>query len=441
MDNLTTAVNLLAQLNALRPLQAEQEKRIWQKFRLDWNFHSNNLEGNSLTFGETKSLLLHNITAQGKPLKDHIEITGHNEAINAILDATKGEMPITESFLRELHVLILKQRYQSNAMTSDGTPTRKWIEVGQYKQTPNHVITVTGESFHFAEPYEVPAKMQALVAEANLQKATPLEGLLLASKLHYEFVLVHPFDDGNGRMARILMNLILMRYGFPPAIVKTQEKEAYFSALRQADGGQFDVFADYIAAQVCSSLRMMLDGAAGKDISDSTDLDKEIALMNALLEQRNSRLNVSENIKTVEQVFEKQFLPLVQAISNQAKKFQKLYKSVITTINTAVLNEQQLSALLTGEATYFSIAEGSFNYLTEFFNLNFNSIETKSYQWSLSIILRDASFEIDIAGMPKLTKAYTDSLSALEIQTIVEHLTKFHMAHIKHVTGIEMPNT
>ncbi len=106
MDSFTNAVNLLAQLNSLRPLDPEQEKRIWQKFRLDWNFHSNNLEGNSLTFGETKSLLLHNITAQGKPLKDHIEITGHNEAIHAILDAVKGKEPITERFLRELHILI-----------------------------------------------------------------------------------------------------------------------------------------------------------------------------------------------------------------------------------------------------------------------------------------------------------------------------------------------
>jgi Fic family protein len=441
MDNLTTAVNLLVQLNALRPLQAEQEKRIWQKFRLDWNFHSNNLEGNSLTFGETKSLLLHNITAQGKPLKDHIEITGHNEAINAILDATKAEMPITESFLRELHVLILKQRYQSNAMTSDGTPTRKWIEVGQYKQTPNHVITVTGESFHFAEPYEVPAKMQALVAEANLQKATPLEGLLLACKLHYEFVLVHPFDDGNGRMARILMNLILMRYGFPPAIVKTQEKEAYFSALRQADGGQFDVFADYIATQVCSSLRIMLDGAAGKDISESTDLDKEIALMNAMLEQRNSRLNAYKNAQTIEEVFKTSFTPLVQAIAKQAKKFQKLYRSIDMTINGSPVSEEQLISALSIEASSFVVSAGFFTYSAAFNNLSYRLLDSHSYQWHLNIILRDASFDIDVTSMPNLIKAYTDSLSALEIQTIVEHLTKLHMAHIKHVTGIEMPNT
>ena len=131
MDNISLAIDLRAQLDALRPIDSEQEKRIWQKFRLDWNFHSNNLEGNSLTYGETKSLLLHNITAQGKPLKDHIEITGHNEAINELVEIVKAKTPIIEAFLRQMHVLLLRERYQSKAMTQDGVATSKWIEVGQ----------------------------------------------------------------------------------------------------------------------------------------------------------------------------------------------------------------------------------------------------------------------------------------------------------------------
>lgn len=277
MQAVETALDFLKQLDALRPLTADQEQRIWQKFRLDWNYHSNNLEGNSLTYGETKSLLLHNITAQGKPLKDHLEITGHNEALLEISDAVKKQQPLTEAFLRQLHTLILKERYQVNAQTADGQPTKKWVEVGQYKTQPNHVLTVTGETFRFAEPFEVPAKMQALVAEANERKTTPAEGLLLAAKLHYEFVLIHPFDDGNGRMARILMNLVLMQYGFPPAIIKTEEKDTYFAALRQADGGQFEVFAEYIANRINASLKLMLLSAKGGDIDEPHNLDRKIS--------------------------------------------------------------------------------------------------------------------------------------------------------------------
>ena len=130
MDNISLAIDLRAQLDALSPIDPAQEKRIWQKFRLDWNFHSNNLEGNSLTYGETKSLLLHNITAQGKPLKDHIEITGHNEAINELIEVVKAKIPLTEAFLRQMHVLLLRKRYESKAVRQDGVATSKWIEVG-----------------------------------------------------------------------------------------------------------------------------------------------------------------------------------------------------------------------------------------------------------------------------------------------------------------------
>jgi len=88
----------------------EAEARIIQKFRLDWNYHSNNIEGNSLTCGETKALILFGITAQGKPLKDHFEITGHNDAINWVLDLVKSETELTEVFIRELHTLILRNQ-------------------------------------------------------------------------------------------------------------------------------------------------------------------------------------------------------------------------------------------------------------------------------------------------------------------------------------------
>lgn len=112
MKNVEKAIALKKQIDALRPLKPEDEVRIMQKFRLDWNYHSNNLEGNSLTFGETKALLLFGITAQGKPLQDHIEITGHNEAVNWVLDIIKQERPLTENFIRELHKLILKEPYE-----------------------------------------------------------------------------------------------------------------------------------------------------------------------------------------------------------------------------------------------------------------------------------------------------------------------------------------
>src|SRR4051812_15645187 len=100
MENVKKAQLLKEEIDSLRPLDKEQEARIMQKSRLDWNYHSNHLEGNSLTFGETKALILHGITAQGKPLKDHFEITGHDEAIKWIDDVLKDNTPLTEHFIR-----------------------------------------------------------------------------------------------------------------------------------------------------------------------------------------------------------------------------------------------------------------------------------------------------------------------------------------------------
>lgn len=120
MELLEKAFVLKKELDTLSPLNREQEQRIMQKFRLDWNFHSNNLEGNSLTYGETKALLLFGITAQGKPLKDHLEIEGHNEAIEWVTERVKGEYPLTESFIRELHQLLLKEPYWVQAIISGG---------------------------------------------------------------------------------------------------------------------------------------------------------------------------------------------------------------------------------------------------------------------------------------------------------------------------------
>ena len=330
MSNLEQAVTLKAELDALRPLNPEQEKRIWQKFRFDWNYHSNNIEGNSLTFGETKSLLLHNITAQGKSLKDHIEITGHNEAIDALVDLARGNAPLTEIFFRQLHVLILRERYQVDAITAEGAPTRRWIEVGQYKTGQNHVQTVTGEIFRFVEPMDVPGKMHALLQTINeLQAPSSAEVVLVAAKAHYDFVLIHPFDDGNGRMARLLMNLILIKYGFPPAIIKTEDKTNYFSALRQADGGQFEVFVEYIAGCVCASLEIMLAGARGEEIDDfDVKARQKILALERLLVTKGTHVTATKSPETVANTVEIALLPLQAATLHALQKFSALLISI-----------------------------------------------------------------------------------------------------------------
>lgn len=289
MHNILKAIELKRDLDKLRPLSIKKELKIMQKFRLDWNYHSNHLEGNSLTFGETKNLILHAITAQGKPLKDHFEITEHNEALNWIIAFVKEERLLTENFIRELHSLLLKETYYVDTITAEGLPTKKKIEIGKYKTTLNHVITIIDEIFRFAKPEKTPAKMHDLLEWYKAKKQQPdVNPIILAAEFHYKFNIIHPFDDGNGRMARILLNFILMTYNYPPITIKTDDKHNYFFALKQADVGDVEFFINYIAQNLVRSINIMIAGVKGENIKDDNNIDKKIAFIRT----KNKRIRI-----------------------------------------------------------------------------------------------------------------------------------------------------
>ncbi len=326
--NIEKAIELKAELDRLRPLNKEQETKIMQKFRLDWDYHSNHLEGNQLTFGETKALILFGITAQGKPLQDHIEITGHDEAIKWILDIVKKEQPLTEHFIRQLHHLLLKEPYEKDAITPDGKPTKKTIHVGEYKKDPNHVKTRTGEIFYFATPQETPTLMHDLIEwyrqQSLLKDVNPI---LLAAEFHYKFIRIHPFDDGNGRTARILMNFILMEFGYPPVIIKTEDKVNYFAALQQADSGQLEPFVEYIAKNLVASIELMIAGAKGENIDDPEDFDKQIALLTKKMKFVGENTKVSRNKDSLLELYDNSLKKFLTSYIKICEKFNSLYNS------------------------------------------------------------------------------------------------------------------
>lgn len=341
MESIEKVIGLKVQLDALRPIGSEQEAIIMEKFRLDWNYHSNHLEGNSLTFGETKALILFGITAQGKPLKDHFEITGHDEAIKWVIDVVKRNYPLTENFIRELHTLLLKEPYEVPAITADGLPTKKRVEVGKYKSQPNHVLTKTGEVFRFATPEETPAQMGDLLDWYKRKTSDPdVNPVLLAAEFHYKFIRIHPFDDGNGRTARILMNFILMQFGFPPVIIKTEDKENYFSALRQADAGLIEPFIEYIAKNMVRSLEIMIAGANGLSIQEPDDIDKEIALLEQKLKVIGTKIEISKSKEVLLAIYDDSVTRLKSAFIESSKKFDRFYVSAQYNPMDGIINKR-----------------------------------------------------------------------------------------------------
>ena len=270
---------LKGELDELRPLPPEVVARVEQKLRIESNYHSNAVEGNALTLGETRSLILHGLTARGKPMRDHLDIQGHDQAVKTIERAVKDEEPLTEVFIRNLHRVLLKEPYENAAVTPDGRRSTRRITPGDYKTTPNNVVTSTGEIYHFTPPEQVKPAMSDLLDWYRAREAAGEHPIITAATVHYRFVRIHPFDDGNGRMARLLMNLILIRHGYTVAIVQSDHRERYLQELERADRTEdLAQFIDYIASCCVYALNVYLNEARGEPIEAPEDIDSEIAL-------------------------------------------------------------------------------------------------------------------------------------------------------------------
>ncbi len=222
---------------ATQPVKEELQRRLDQKFMLEFNYNSNHIEGNTLTYGQTELLLLFGRVVGEAKMKDLEEMKAHNVCLKMIIEEAKEkDKPLTEYFIRTLHQTMLREDYTVYRQLPGGETTSYVVHAGCYKTRPNSVITPTGERFEYASPEETPALMTDLVnwynRSTNENKFSPVE---LAAIFHYRYIRIHPFEDGNGRIARLLMNFILLRYGYPMIVIRSKNKKAYLEALGKAD--------------------------------------------------------------------------------------------------------------------------------------------------------------------------------------------------------------
>lgn len=275
------------ELLSLTPISTTNEERLWKKFRLEWNYNSNHLEGNTLTYQETELMLIFDQAPNGKhTVREIEEMKAHDVVVLMIRQwASDAARLLTESDIRTLNEKLLVRPFWKEALTQDGQQTRRLIKVGEYKEFPNSVHLPTGEMFHYADPQEVPARMHALMEWYRKASETD-HPLWVAAKFHYDFVRIHPFDDGNGRLARLLMNYHLLRTDFPPAIIKSANKKSYLAALNRADVGDFEAFVQYIGEQLLWSLDLSIRAAKGENIEEAGDWGKEIEILKREAEGR-----------------------------------------------------------------------------------------------------------------------------------------------------------
>ena len=319
---------LFNEWKALQPLKPENQERFDKKVRLDWNYHSNKIEGNTLTYGETELLLVFGRYDGGHLKRDYLEMQAHDIAINKVKEFAKDrDRNLTEADIRGLNKIILKEPFWSQAQAPDGTPTQKKIIPGQYKEQPNHVKTATGEIFKFAEPHEVPLKMDELMKWFHKEMKHPtLPIASFLAELHHRFILIHPFDDGNGRVVRLLVNYVLLRLGYPPLVVKSSDRENYLIAINKADTSDMDAFAIYLGKALIFWLELGIKAAKGEDISEADDVDKEVDLF--IREQKSKGLNEYFSKESAINLIDNLSEVLFDTFKNKFKSFDKLFHSM-----------------------------------------------------------------------------------------------------------------
>lgn len=322
-DKLRAIASLRELIEAKGKLPEEVLRKIDYKFRLECNYNSNKIEGGTLTKPETRSVMIGNITVEGKPLKDIREMKGHDEVMQDILRIGTGEKRISEKRIKDIHKKIIVPE----------TPEEE-KEIGEWKQIGNHIFNYRLEKFEFTPPEEVPVAIHDLLnwLNAGLDKIhnNPKDApdpLLLAFEFHTKYLTIHPFIDGNGRTARILSNLVLVSLGYPPFwVTEGGEKDAYnrYLADVQAYGGSPDLLYTFLAGLVERSLQLTLDAIEGREIEDVDDWAKKLRLLKSSLPSEDA-LKIARTKESTDAVFQQSIKATIATLMEKLQVYDDLF--------------------------------------------------------------------------------------------------------------------
>jgi len=250
----------LQKLNKLRPISVVLLTKLRERFEIEMTYNSNAIEGNTLTLKETYWVIQEGITVKGKPLKDHLEAKNHKEALEFLYDSinSQGTNTISENLIKNLHSLVIQDINKEIA--------------GQYRIRD---VFITGTHHKPTSAINVPPQMNDLIkwGRDNYKKMNIVE---FSAIFHHKLVHIHPFEDGNGRTGRLVMNIFLMQYGFPLVIIQKNDRKKYYRVLAIADTGHYKPLVNFVGQAVLRSLNIYLD-----TLTPSKDKDKWINLAEA----------------------------------------------------------------------------------------------------------------------------------------------------------------
>ena len=232
----------LKKLNKLRPLPKSAVQKIREKFQIEMTYNSNAIEGNSLTLKETFLVINEGVTVRGKPLKDHLEAKDHHAALEYLYDLIdkNKKHTISEILIQNLHQIIIQET------------DKEWA--GKYR---NANVIIGGAKHTPPDALQVPQKMHNLISWLYSQKSK-MNIVELSALLHHKLVYIHPFFDGNGRTARLVVNLLLLQAGYPLVIFLKNDRKKYYNVLEMADDGKYEPLVKFISQSIERSLDIYL---------------------------------------------------------------------------------------------------------------------------------------------------------------------------------------
>lgn len=229
-----------AELDTKRPLTEGEVQRLYDDFIVEYTYNSNAIEGNTLTLRETE-MVLRGLTVDKKPLKDHLEVVGHKDAFYFVVDLVKEKAEITESVIKQIHSLVLAY---------------KPMDKGVYRKIP---VRIMGAHHEPVQPYLIEPKMYELLQDYKKDDRNIAEKL---AEFHIRFEGIHPFIDGNGRTGRLLINLEIMKAGYPPIDIKFTDRKRYYDAfdayyVKKDLSAMTKLFAEYLNARLTEYLKIL----------------------------------------------------------------------------------------------------------------------------------------------------------------------------------------
>lgn len=239
-----------AKIDQSRPLPNSVLHKIKEQLSLEWTYNSNSIEGNTLNLRETQLILEEGITVGGKSLREHFEVVNHEKAIDYLYGLVNPDYTLRSIDVLNIHGYILKN-----------------IEDEYAGRLRNGGVRIVGANFTPPSAKKVPDLIDELIQFVNDNKLN-VDDLVLATLFHHKLVWIHPFFDGNGRTVRLAMNLLLMRKGFPPAIILKNDRKKYYDALNQANNGSYHKLCLLMLQATERSLNMYINAMPGNSYDD-----------------------------------------------------------------------------------------------------------------------------------------------------------------------------